>query len=152
FGVVAFTIIVQGITMKPLVRLFGIATKDEDEYSRARVQQIAITSSLSELEGMAAKHMISGPVYRQLRQELEDRLQNVTHEVDTIFSENHQRLAGEFHSARTRLLAAEKSAIEQAFHDGLLTASTASKMADEASSRYEEHDEPPAKSAVETTG
>ena len=59
FGVVAFTIVVQGITMKPLIRLLGIGKNDEDDYSRARVRQRAIASALSELESMADKQLIS---------------------------------------------------------------------------------------------
>ena len=46
FGVVAFTIVVQGITMTPLIRLLGIGKNDEDDYSRARVRQRAIASAL----------------------------------------------------------------------------------------------------------
>ena len=33
FGVVAFTIVVQGITLKPLIRLLGIAENNDDDYS-----------------------------------------------------------------------------------------------------------------------
>ena len=53
FGVVAFTIVVQGITMKPLIRLLGISTNGDDDYSRARVRQVAIASATLELESMA---------------------------------------------------------------------------------------------------
>lgn len=59
FGVVAFTIVVRGITMKALIRLLGVAKNTDDDYSRARVRQVAIASAISELETMAAKHLIS---------------------------------------------------------------------------------------------
>ena len=91
FGVVAFTIVVQGITMKPLIRLLGIGKNNDDDYSRARVRQVAIASALSELEGMANKQLISRPVYEQLRHELDARLENANTAVDSILGENQDR-------------------------------------------------------------
>ena len=132
FGVVAFTIIVQGITMKPLIRLLGIGRNDEDDYSRARVLQLAIASASSELEKMASGQLISRPVHEQLRQELDSRLENTNTAIDSILGENQDRLSEEFQIARSRLSVAEKSAIEQAMHDGWVSATTASKMMDEA--------------------
>ncbi len=131
FGVVAFTIVVQGITMKPLIRWLGIGKNNEDDYSRARVRQVAVASAISELESMANQQLISRPVREQLRHELDARLENANQAVDTIFGENQGRLSEEFQVARKRLSAAEKSAIEQAMHDGWVSTKTASKMIEE---------------------
>jgi NhaP-type Na+/H+ or K+/H+ antiporter len=63
FGVVAFTIVVQGITLKPLIRLLGIGESSDDDYSRSRMRQVAIASAIAELEGTANKQLISRPVH-----------------------------------------------------------------------------------------
>ena len=105
---------------------------DEDDYSRARVRQLAIASAISELESMADEQLISRPVHEQLRQELDARLENANTAVDSILGENQDRLSEELQVARTRLSIAEKSAIEQAMHDGWVSANTASKMIEEA--------------------
>ena len=131
FGVVAFTIIVQGITMKPLIRFLGIGQSDDDDYSRARVRQVAIASALSELDTMAGGQLISRPVYEQLHQELEARQEDANKTVDTIFGENKGRLTDEFQVARRRLKTTERSAIEQAMHDGWVSANTAAKLIEE---------------------
>ncbi len=132
FGVVAFTIVVQGITMKPLIRLLGIGKNDDDDYSRARVRRRAIASALSELGSLANQQLVSRPVYSQLRQELDARLENANTAVDAILGDDQSRLSEEFQVARARVTAAEKSAIEQAMQDGWVSANTASKMIDEA--------------------
>lgn len=131
FGVVAFTIVVQGITMKPLIRLLGIGQSDDDDYSRARVRQVAVATALSELEIMAGGQLISRPVYEQLHHELEARQQDANRTVDTIFGENKGRLTEEFEVARRRLKTAERSAIEQAMHDGWVSANTAARLIEE---------------------
>ena len=88
FGVVAFTIVVQGITIKPLIRFLGVGKSEENEYSRIRVQQIAIAFALSELEAMEAKQLISTPVYHQLSEDLKSRLGRTTTAVEAIAREN----------------------------------------------------------------
>jgi CPA1 family monovalent cation:H+ antiporter len=128
FGVVAFTIVVQGITMKSLIRLLGIGKNDEDDYSRARVRQRAIASALSELESMADKQLISRPVHTQLRHELDARMENENRAVDSILGEHQDRLSQELQIARARLRSAETSTIEEAMHDGWVSAKTASEM------------------------
>jgi CPA1 family monovalent cation:H+ antiporter len=131
FGVVAFTIVVQGITMKPLIRLLGIGTNTEDAYSLVRVRQVAIVSAISELESMADKQLISEPVHLQLRHELDSRLEAANTTVGSMLRDDQGRLADELQVARARLSGAEKGAIEQAMHDGWVSAGTASKMIEE---------------------
>jgi CPA1 family monovalent cation:H+ antiporter len=135
FGVVAFTIVVQGITMTPLIRWLGIAKASDDDYSRARVRQVAIASATSELESMANRQLISRQVDVQLREELDARLKNANMAVDSILGDNQDRLSEEFQVARARLSNAEKGAIEQAMQDGWISANTAAKMLEEADLR-----------------
>ena len=134
FGVVAFTIVVQGITMKPLIRLLGIGKDSEDDYSRARVRQRAIVSATSELETMANQQLISPQAYQRLRHELDARQENANTLVESILGDNQDRLKEEIQAARTRLDRVEKGAIEQAMHDGWISAKTASKMVAETES------------------
>jgi CPA1 family monovalent cation:H+ antiporter len=135
FGVVAFTIVVQGITMTPLIRWLGIAKTSDDDYSRARVRQVAIASATSELESMANRQLISRQVDVQLREELDARLKDANNAVDSVLGDNRDRLSEEFQVARARLSNAEKGAIEQAMQDGWISANTGAKMLEEADLR-----------------
>ncbi len=143
FGVVAFTIIVQGITMKPLIRWLGIAQNREDDYSRARAKQIAVHSALSELEMLADRQVVSPPVHAQLREELGSRLKDANQAVGQILEDDKSLLFEELRETRARLVAVEKSSIEQALQDGWLSADTAAKMIEDTDSRVEKPASPP---------
>jgi hypothetical protein len=95
------------------------------------VHQVAISSAIAELEDLANKQLISRPVHQQLRNELDARLESANTAIDSILGDNQDRLSDEFRVARARLSSAEKGAIEQAMHDGWVSANTASKLIEE---------------------
>ena len=130
FGVVAFSIIVQGLTIKPLVHLLKIVAPAEDDYAVARVEQIAISDARAELEDLLKTGAVSRIVYEVLRRDLEDRLRKVDTDLSDLYLKDSARKEAEMVTARMRLLAAERSSIEQAVHDGLITAESAAKIMD----------------------
>ncbi len=130
FGVVAFSIIAQGLTIKPLLRLLGMGRGQENEYDRVRVHQIALSSARSELDTLVRTHQISSPVYDKFRRDLEARIEQVQTEVAQLYSQDETRAASETQTARMRLIAAERSSIEQSVHDGLISPQTAARMID----------------------
>ena len=132
FGVVAFTIVGQGLTIKPLIRFLRLGTTKEGEYSRARVRHIAVSSAMSELKRLFETQMVSSPVYRDLHDKLNSTLDQISSEIQSIYSKDATIAASELQLARSRLIAAQKSAIEEAFHQGFLSQETAAAMVDEA--------------------
>ncbi|HUA02059.1 MAG TPA: Na+/H+ antiporter [Candidatus Aquilonibacter sp.] len=130
FGVVAFSMILQGLTVKPLVRVLGISTVKEDETDRIRAQQIAVSSARSELNDMLRTHILSKPVYEKLIRELDGKLVALSDEIAEIYNKDASRVESEIEMAKTRLLAAEKSSLEDAVRDGLISPQTGIRMAD----------------------
>jgi CPA1 family monovalent cation:H+ antiporter len=130
FGVVAFSIIVQGLTIKPLLRLLGMGRGQENEYDRVRVRQIALSSARTELDTLVRTHQISRPVYDKFRRDLEAQIEQVQSEVAQLYSQDETRASQETQTARMRLIAAERSSIEQSVHDGLISPQTATRMID----------------------
>ncbi len=128
FGVVGFTIIFQGLAIKPLLRLLGVSTVREDAYQMARLQQIAVSSARTELDQLLRNQLLSGPAYDQLREELDKRLKRAEEQVADLYGKDATRILPEIQRARMKLVIAEKSAIEQAIHDGLVSQQTANKM------------------------
>ena len=58
FGVVAFSIVVQGLTVQPLMRKLGIKMGEEDEYDHIKVRRMALTVGLEDLEKLHDEHLI----------------------------------------------------------------------------------------------
>ncbi len=138
FGVVAFTIVVQGMSVRPLLRLLGIRAVEEDEYDRARVRRAAVLAAQSQLDEMSRENRISTAAYEVLRRELDGRLDRTQQEMTSLSRQNEDRIRTEVGQVRARLKAAEKSSIEEALHDGLIRPQPASRMIDEVDRAPEE--------------
>lgn len=128
FGVVAFSIVLQGLTISPLLRKLGIEAGKEDEYDQVRVRQLAVQRAVEELEEMREAHAVSAPVYRKLREELEGVLTNVEDRIKSLHQENAHWAEEEERVARARLLRAEKTVIHKAMTDGLISQHTAEEL------------------------
>ncbi|HUZ46094.1 MAG TPA: Na+/H+ antiporter [Terriglobia bacterium] len=145
FGAVAFTIVVQGLTIKSLLRFLGIATSKEDDYERARVRQIAIGSARAELDSMVRGHLISYPIYERFHHELQGQLEQVKSEIVEIYRKDETRASEEIRLATLRLVTAEKSSIEQAMRDGIISSLSAKNMIDTAERALDQLNDPEAK-------
>ena len=128
FGVVAVSIVCQGLAIKPLLRVLGISGVREDAYELARVQQIAISSARSELDDLFRNNVISTPAYDRLRGELDHRLDQAKAQVAELYGKDATRILPEIQLAKMKLLVAEKSSLEEAIHRGLISQQHASKM------------------------
>ncbi len=131
FAVVAFSMIAQGLSMKWLIRKLGLSTaRKEDEEDRIRAQQIAISAARSELEQMLEHHVLSVPVYEKLKKEFDKRLAELSENVSAIYSRDFSRAESELETAKVRLVAAERTSLEEAIREGLILQQTGAQAAD----------------------
>ncbi|MGB8493238.1 MAG: Na+/H+ antiporter [Candidatus Acidiferrum sp.] len=138
FGVVAFSMIVQGLSIKSFIRWLGISTTREDEVDRIRAQQIAVSSARSELDDMLRTHILSAPIYEKLSRELDGKLVRLSEQISEIYSRDSVRAASEMQTAKIRLIAAQKSSLEEAVRDGLISQQTGAEMVDATDSQLDE--------------
>jgi CPA1 family monovalent cation:H+ antiporter len=123
FGAVFLSLVVQGITMKPLLRVLGLARRAglQEEFERSQGKAIAARAALNELEWLHGRGEISDSLHRKLNRYF-----------DAVRQENAQRLAAmtEDHGAVRRrqlgrvsaqLFAAERTALDEALRRGLLS-------------------------------
>jgi CPA1 family monovalent cation:H+ antiporter len=136
FGVVAFSIIVQGLTIGPLIRLLRLSSTDtHDEFALARVRQLAAEARHAELEDLFRTRVVSAPVYEKLREELDGQLTTLRAQVAELYGRDSTRAESETQTARLRLTAAEKSSIEASVHAGFITTDAAAKLLDSVDKR-----------------
>jgi CPA1 family monovalent cation:H+ antiporter len=138
FGVVAFSLIVQGLTVKPLLGLLGVVSARENDYDVAKVRSGAYAESRQELDLLLRDHLISQPTYDTLKHELDDEMK-AAQQVLTELQQRNETIANEeMHIARTRLIAVEKSSIQRSANQGLISMHVAEKLLAEADQKLDE--------------
>ena len=138
FGVVAFSIVVQGLTIKPLLRLLGLEVGRKDEYGQAKVRHFAVSAARRELEALLRDSLISRPTYEQLRADLDARMELVQNEIVALHDRDPEAVDVEVRMAAARLVAAEKSAIQRAANQGLISFHIAEEMLAAADDRLDQ--------------
>jgi CPA1 family monovalent cation:H+ antiporter len=138
FGVVAFSIIVQGLTVKPLLHLLGIEAIREDEYDVAKVRSGAYSAGRGELDLLLRDHLISQRVYDKLRGELDTQVQEVQQAIVAMQESNENIADDEIRMARVRLLTAEKSSIQRSASQGLISLHVADSLLAEADHKLDQ--------------
>lgn len=128
FGVVTFSLLVQGMTTEPLLKWLKIMSKKESDYDTIKVRQMASTSAERELNALVESHVISPPVYEQLRQEVQATAAATQKELQQLYQENTDIASEELQLARLRLLAAEKSTVQRAMIDGIISLHTGENL------------------------
>lgn len=120
FGVVILSILVQGLTMSPLLRRLGILRRDEARvhYERLRARVRAVNAALAELDSMARLRSAPSDVIQTLREEYEQRVRNAERDVRNLHLEQERFEQDELLAARRHLLITEKDHVLAAARSG----------------------------------
>lgn len=124
FGVVLLSILLQGLTMGPLLRKLGVVRRHEarQKYQLMRGELRMTQAALGEIGRMEQLHMAPQAVLGDLRTEYEGRLRETTAAVDALQLEQEDLHAEETARARRHVLLAEKEEVLGDFHRGTLSA------------------------------
>ena len=127
FGVVLLSLLIQGLTMSPLLRLLGIARlkggRETAELARGRL--LAAYAGLEAIDHIS--HGLSSAV-PTLRQEYEERIESIKTDLEEIQPDLSQLADQEMRWARRHLLLVEKNRIIDAFQEGRLSQLTYEKL------------------------
>jgi CPA1 family monovalent cation:H+ antiporter len=120
FGVVLISILLQGLTMSPLLRWLGIVRWDEGqqkvEFARGRL--LAAYAGLEALDRMTFGISTAVP---QLREEYKEKIKNIEQDIGKMEPNLDQLKDQEARWARRQLLLVEKNRIIDAFQEGRLS-------------------------------
>jgi CPA1 family monovalent cation:H+ antiporter len=133
FGVAAFSLVVQGLTMERLLDGLGVITRSDAEelYELLVGRRRAVTAALDAAEGLKREGDLPREVYQDFTNEYEDEQEVLQETIARLLSENpelrHERLlVGE-----RQVLQREKSAILDAMRNGIVADDVGDRLMDE---------------------
>ncbi|MEW6182034.1 MAG: cation:proton antiporter [Bacillota bacterium] len=126
FGVVFFSLIAQGLTIGPFIRLLGLqkTVKGLREYENLSFELQQALAAISELRRIQNRGQISPPVFSELEAKLTARVSTVNRELDELYAQHPGLLQEQLLNARRKLLYAEHQAIEKLLGEGILSTET----------------------------
>lgn len=140
FGVVLVSLLLQGLTIKPLIRRLGLAEHDVDERSLERLvgERVALVSAMNRLGELESTGQLPSSLRDELRAELEARKDGLHDAIQALLAA-HPGLARSRRDDTVRaLLIAERTALEGACARGLISTETMELLQREIDARLEE--------------
>jgi CPA1 family monovalent cation:H+ antiporter len=129
FAVVIFTLLVQGLSMKALLKKLGlIPIKTKETYEARKGEIYALGRVRLELEQMHNRGALSQRNYEILAPRLQDRLKDLKVDLHEVAAIEQEAVAEELDRAEERLLHAEKDGIREAYLSGIISEGVMKKL------------------------
>lgn len=92
FGVALFTLLVQGLTTKPLLEKLGLLKNqaERQEYLEAITRRVSLSRILNHLSQAAIRPQIEPAYYQELTTRLQEENKKVQEKIDNLYKENPQ--------------------------------------------------------------
>lgn len=115
-GVVLSSILLQGMTMAPLLRRLGLVRKNEDHIAleRARAEVRVATGALQEIDQLKARHVVSDGDAEAFRAPYRHRLDAARQAIDTL-GRQAGAMERDRHAALRHLLALEARLVGEGY-------------------------------------
>lgn len=123
FGVVVFTLLGQGGTMRWLVNRLQLVQRSEakDEYQRRHARAVALRASFDHLSAMWRRGLISEHTWSSLAPLLEEHSQALVQSVRQVMETHPQLEVDEREAARREALEAQRSTLTSMLKDGVIS-------------------------------
>ena len=133
FGVVLFSILVQGLTMEPLVRKLGLTKRSEmqEEYERRHARAVAARSAYNHIEKMHREGLISHHSWELISPILKNQADALISLVEEVMEFDPEVETEELDTARREALRAQRSSIIGLLNDGVISEEVFSELAQE---------------------
>ncbi|HTP01838.1 MAG TPA: cyclic-di-AMP receptor, partial [Anaerolineales bacterium] len=133
FGVVLFTLLVQGFSMDPLVRRLKIVERSgiQEEYERRHARFIAGRAAYDYVRRMSSQGLISEHTWSRLAPLMERQNQGLVQAVKEVMVTDSAVEGEELDTARRAALRAQRSALTGLLHDNVISEETYSQLVGE---------------------
>ena len=139
FGVVLFTLLIQGTTIEFVLKRLGMGEKPEHVVAREmRLGKLyAARAGLSRLSGLHDDGLLTGYVWAGLRDEYHDTSNRLTEEMAGLFAKYPELEREVLLQARREALRAERGALSHALRQGLISEHVYQELATDVDRRLE---------------
>lgn len=140
FGVVLFTLLVQGLSMRPLVRRMKLVSRSEaqKEYELRRARSMMSKASLDRLERLYGEGVLSAHVWKILEPRLRQRSQDTIEATAQILNKDPQLEAEELENALNDLLQTQRNSLTVLLRENVISEDVYSQLASEVDSALTE--------------
>ncbi len=123
FGVVLFTLLVQGVTMDMLVRKTGIIKRTESqiEYERRHARFVANRAAFDHLKEMSKTGLLSNHIWQQMKSVFRKRENFLLSALQDTLIKNPSVEIEELDTARSEALRAQRSTLGNLFREGVIS-------------------------------
>jgi CPA1 family monovalent cation:H+ antiporter len=123
FGVVLFTLLVQGTTIGPLIRRLGLAERSEQQSNQERQQALiyAMRAGKRELDRLYYDGILSSEIWQAMSEVYESQIQKGNQEFRDLLQDYPELEQTMVLQARKDALQAERTAIGDASRRGLIS-------------------------------
>ncbi|MEP7187851.1 MAG: Na+/H+ antiporter [Roseiflexaceae bacterium] len=131
FGVVLFTLLVQGLSMGPLVRRLGLAGDDQrrQDYRARRAQLMMLRAGWRELQRLEDDAVLPPQIYAQLDAEYRAAGQQIDTEIDRLYDSEAELESQELRAVRTQLLRIERTTLQELQRQAFVDSQTVQTLA-----------------------
>jgi uncharacterized protein YaaQ len=133
FGVVLFTLLVQGLSMAPLVRWMNLVVRSEaqEEYERRHARAVAARSAYEHLDRMHRQGLISEHTWKTLSPVLKRHNESLAEAVREVLTADPSVEAKELDTTRREALRAQRSALTGLLNTGVISEDTYGQLVSE---------------------
>lgn len=126
FGVVLFTLVVSGLTIRPLVQRLKLISRPGlyQNYETARARLLAARAAEHRLDSLHLEGTVSASTYHALRADFQMAEKRLALELDSLYTAQPEFREGEIRAARLESLRAQRSELFDLNRRGLISDET----------------------------
>jgi CPA1 family monovalent cation:H+ antiporter len=133
YGVVLFSLVVQGMSMNTVLKRLGITIQSEEEleYERRHARAMAARAGFRHLESLSEDGLISAHTWRTIEPMLQQRMDALVGSVQEVISESPELEAEEMETSRREMLRAQRSMLGNLRSSGTISEETFDELVTE---------------------
>jgi CPA1 family monovalent cation:H+ antiporter len=137
FGVILFSLLVQGLTIEPLLRRLGLIRVSDwqQEYETLRVRRGMAVAALSEIERWSKSGSLAPDVAEELRRNYSEELGRLDTDMQDLHIRDEDLRQAQLRAARRRLVQLEKTVVQQRYLDGTISEEVRRKLVEDLDSQ-----------------